>query len=195
MAEIEQEERQQELFLQFSGEAKRPARFPALAKNHKPILLNTTVEQIILVSIAFILVGCFVFFLGVLRGKSLIASASHTLVKTTIPVATTVPQRMTVNPSVAVKPEARVSRTIANRVDPVENVNKPYTIQLSTYKKQDFAEKEVVALRHNGFYSTIIPSGGYYVVCAGQYATKDAAKKDLKIFSAKYKGCFLRRRS
>ena len=195
MAEIEQEEKQQELFLQFSGETKRPERFPALAKTHKPILLNTTVEQIILVSIAVILVGCFVFFLGVLRGRSLSARPSHASAQAKIPVATIAPQKTAANPSLAAKPEVRVMTINNNKVESVQNVNKPYTIQISRYKKQDLAEKEAVALRRSGFYSTIDQKSGYYEVCVGQYATRDAAKKDLKIFSAKYKGCFLRRRS
>ena len=49
-------------------------------------------------------------------------------------------------------------------------------------------------LRAQGLYSFIIPSGEYFQVCAGQYASKEEAKKDVARFSAKYKDCFLRRR-
>jgi len=186
MVEIHQEEKQQELFLEFQGVAKRPERFPALAKSHKPILFSTTIEQIILVSIALILVGCFTFFLGVLRGKSLSNPMSHYLIM----------QRKIQAVTVTAKPEVRAITARNNKVEQIQNTNNNlYTIQLSTYKKQDLAEKEAVILRRSGFYSTIIPSNGYYVVCVGQYATKDAAKNDLKVFSVKYKGCFLRRRS
>ena len=187
MTEIQQEEKQQELFLEFSGAAKRQERFPGLVKTPKPFLFNTTIEQIILVSIALILAGCLVFFLGVLRGKFLSERAPQylvqNLVQRKVPVAAAAPRKIAASPVVVVKPEAR------------PNVNQPYTIQLSTYKKQDLAEKEAVAFRHSGFNSTIISGNGYYAVCVGQYATKDAAKKDLKIFSVKYKDCFLRRRS
>ena len=195
MVEIEQEEKQQELFPVFSGAAKRPERFPALAKAHKPLLLNTTIEQIILVSIVLILAGCFVFFLGVVRGKSLSARVPQYLAQGNIAAVAMAPQKIAAPSMMTVKPEARAVATGNNKVEQVQNANKPYTIQLSTYKRQDLAEKEAVTLRHSGFYSTIDQKGGFYEVCVGQYATKDAAKKDLKIFNAKYKGCFLRRRS
>ena len=195
MAEIDQEETQQELFVEFAGAAKRPERFIPQPKVNKPILLNTSVEQIILAGIALILVCCFVFFLGVIRGKSLnskgieIVSVKKEIVAQ-IPAQTppkTVSQPLSLNPANRV-----VSSPISK--EPETANSKPYTIQLSTYKKRDLAEKEVVVLRHSGYYSTIIQSDDYYQVCVGQYATKDEAKKDLKIFSAKYRGCYLRRR-
>src|SRR3989338_7078048 len=71
MTEINQEEMQQELFIEFADAAKKPERFIPQNKVNQPILLNTSVEQLILIGITMILVCCFVFFLGVLRGKSL----------------------------------------------------------------------------------------------------------------------------
>ena len=198
MAEINQEETQQELFLEFSGTAKSAERFPSLNKAHKPILLNTSVEQIILVSIVFILCCCFVFFLGVLRGKAL-----NPLPLRLIPQnkAVSLVSRSVEMP----KPTFNAGSVGAGRVgvtneSPISgasetpDISRPYTLQLSTYKKQEFADKEVAELRRSGYFTSIIPSDGFYQVCAGQYATKEDAKRDLKIFKAKYKDCFLRRR-
>jgi hypothetical protein len=197
MADIQQEETQQELFTEFSGLAKRAERFPLIAKSHKPLFFSTTVEQIILVAIGLILAGSFVFFLGVLRGKHLSARPSQFLVQKKAEISPAIPVKNTaLQPAIAAKQANRPAIVIANNMGlPVPtSASKPYTIQLSTYRKQDLAEKEVVLLRQNGFYSSANPSNGYFVVCVGQYETKDAAKKDLKFFSAKYKGCFLRRR-
>ncbi len=195
MTEIQQEEKQQELFLEFSGSSKRPQHFPSLAKTHKPILLSTTIEQVILVGIGLILVGCFVFFLGVLRGKSLSMRASQFPAQKRVPVAAMTVQKTAASPIVVMKPEARAVAANNHRQEQVQDLNKPYTIEVIRYRKQAQAEKEAVMLRRSGFYTTIIAGNGYYAVCVGQYATKDAAKKDLKIFSAKYKDSFLRRRS
>lgn len=76
----------------------------------------------------------------------------------------------------------------------VPDPNKPYTIQLVTYKKKEIAENETALLRRQGFFSAIIPSGEYYQVCVGQYADKAEAARDLKTFSARYRDCYLRRR-
>ena len=195
MANIQQEETQRELFTEFSGLAKKTERFPAIAKSHKPLFFSTTVEQIILVGIGLILVNSFVFFLGVLRGKYLSVRPSKVLIQKIAEVKEVPAKNTMMQPTVTVKPDVRRAIVITNSSGSHQglSVNKPYTIQLSTYKKQDLAEKEVVALRKGGFYSSVNAINGYFVVCAGQYETKESAKKDLKFFSAKYKGCFLRR--
>ena len=76
----------------------------------------------------------------------------------------------------------------------IDDPAKPYSIQLVTYKKAEYAEKEMKALKRAGLFSVIIPSGDYYQVCVGQYASSEEAKRDLAFFAAKYKGCYLRRR-
>ncbi len=200
MIENRPPETQQELFREFSREPKKPERFPGIQKAHKPILVSTSVEHVLLGAILLILAGCFVFFLGVLRGKSL---AGVSGVSAAPPVAQRpagpLPVRMqTVRvaaPETASAPPA-VSQTPqpARATEARRDSGKPYTIQLVTYKKRDLAEKEVAALRRSGFYSAVIPSGDYYQVCVGQYAGMDDAKKDLKLFGSRYKDRFLRRR-
>lgn len=98
----------------------------------------------------------------------------------------------------ATSPSIRVTtpQTLAHTttLKPKADPSKPYTIQLVTYKRQDLAEQDVAYLRSKGYYATIIPSGDYFQVCAGQYASKEEAKLDIKRFQARYKDVFLRRR-
>lgn len=197
---MNQEEMQQELFLEFAGAAKKQERFIPQSKVNKPIQLNTSAEQLILIGITIILVCCFVFFLGVLRGKSLGPNPAVLMPQKKIIASPTVvsapPGPL---PAAGTHPAATALNSEIRQAGPPQGAqgswssSKPYTLQLSTYRKQDLAEKEVLALRRGGYFSTIIPSDGYYQVCVGQYATKEDAKKDLKIFGAKFKGCFLRR--
>ncbi len=204
MTEIKQEETQQELFNEFSGELKKTERFPSISRPQKPILFSTSVEQIILVSIILILAGCLIFFLGILRGKFLASKGQVTAPVRIAPepvrptAVTSIAPKQAAAPLLKVKPSAAsVALPAKASVKPSPatlDLNKHYTIQLVTYKKKDLAEKEVAGLRRNGFYSSIIASGDYYQVCVGQYATKEEAKKDLKVFGSKYKDCFLRRR-
>ncbi len=218
MNEIKQEEVQQELFNEFSDEPKKQGPLPGISKPQKPILISTSTEQIILISIIFILVSCFIFFLGVIRGKSLgekvqgqnvapqdyvppVQNAAKPIAVKAIPVK----QQAAAPAPLAVKPSVFSAKPAEVKTQPIPapttksalaalNLSKPYTIQLTTSKKKDLAEKEVDAIQKKGFFSFIIPSGEYFQVCVGQYATKDEAKKDLKVFGSKYKDCYLRRR-
>ncbi len=186
MTELRQEESQKELFQEFSGETKKVDRFPTLPRTQKPILISTTAEQLIFCGILAILLLCFMFFLGVLRGKSLgrvqipeVRSASLARSEPSVPLPT-MPAA-----SVAAKtPEA------GRATDPA----RPYTIVLVTYKKKALAEKEVAVLKKGGTPAFVASSGDYFVVCSGQYANIGEAKKDLRVFGGRYKGCFLKRR-
>lgn len=215
MPEIKSQENQQELFTEFSPSPKKSERLPGIQKTSRPVLISTNLEQMLIVGILFILLACFIFFMGVLRGKAIAVEPGAPVVAQTVPATpraqalpaaqvSTLPSRpVVVTPvtaPVAKKPE-RVFNTQptfepASSLPPQTgtDLSKPYTIQLVTHKKKEFAEQEVASLRHAGRYSYIIPSGDYFQVCVGQYLNKEAAKKDLKFFSSKYKDCFLRRR-
>jgi len=177
MAEIRIQETQQELFQEFSEKSNRPERLPSVTKTQKPILLSTNIEQIILAGILLILSFCLMFFLGVLRGQSLSRSRTPVAIETR-----------------TAEPEIKPPSAPAAALPVGQNLNKPYTIQLVTYKKKELAEKDVAEFRRRGVAAMIITSGDYYQVCAGQYFNKEEAKKDLKLFSARYRDCFLRRR-
>lgn len=174
-------ETQQELFQEFSTAPKKPERFPSIAKSHKPILISTTLEQVLLVSIISVLVLCGVFFVGVLRGKGLRG----------------VPMEQT--PQVAV-PQTRMPANAVTVSVPVRSASgasvadKPYTLQVMTYRKKEYAEVEAAKIRKLGHMSFILSNGEYFAVCVGQYASKEEARTDRAYFLSRYKDCFLRRR-
>jgi cell division septation protein DedD len=197
MSEIKMQDNQNELFSEFSSAPKKTERLSSIPKASRPILISTNIEQLLIASILLVLFLCFIFFMGVLRGKGLAQPAALTRVaiapKTGASASTKQPERVFSPPST---PALQSSAAFEPAV-PVTaglDLSKPYTIQLVTHKKKDYAEKEVAALKATGRYSWIIPSGDYYQVCAGQYLNKDAAKSDLRFFASKYKDCFLRRR-
>lgn len=197
-------ERQQELFEEFSPSSpKRVERIPALAKSNKPILITTTTEQILLASILGILVLCSIFFIGVLRGKSLQTSVMQDPVspqRLVAPVKPTTSARAVMvapaSPAQAIAAANRVSLPASVAASPLEAPysTKPYTIQLVTHRGRQMAETEVMNLRKAGNVSFIIPSGEYYQVCVGQFSSKDEAKKQLKSLSGRFKDSFIRRR-
>ena len=210
MPDLKQQEIQQELFEEFSKESKRVERIPPLARTQKPILFSTTLEHLLLAGIALVLALCLVFFLGVLRGKSLSSkmvpiAAVRPVVSSPAPQALRpAPAPVAVQPR-SINPATPVANAVAKTQIPAQSRTslaaaaqnasaKPYTIQLVTHKKRDIAENEAASLKRSGFYSFIMTSGEYYLVCVGQYASKEEAKKDLHFFNGKFKDCFLRRR-
>lgn len=195
MSDTKPEQTQQEFFPEFTpGQPKGPERLASFHRTPKPILVTTSVEQIVLTGILVILAGCLVFFLGVLRGRSI----GH---------ETAAPQRLVVVPLPAKKPETarqvpvfqsspaqppsvKIEARTAQAADPT----KPYTLQLITYKKRDLAEGEAGELRRRGFQAFVAPSGNYFLVCSGQYGSKEESARDQQALRARYKDCFLRRR-
>ncbi len=175
-------ETQQELFREFSAATKKPDRFALISRTQKPILFSTNTEQLLMIGILFILVLCGIFFLGVIRGKSLVGQPITEAPLVSVP---------SVRP---LQPKAAVSRVQTPPVTLQEVPPKPYTLQLVTHRKKELAELEMNSLRAQGLYSFIIPSGEYFQVCVGQYSSKGEAGKDFARFSSKYKDCFLRRR-
>ncbi len=213
MTEIKQGETQQEFFPGFPKAGKGAGRPLYESKLQRPILITTSIEQVILAGILLILIACFVFFLGVVRGKALGAAKQQvvsvmdrkTMASKIEPasVPALLPSRSITaagdHPRTAILVQAASSglRHVgrdSGMSRALQDPNKPYTIQLVTYKKQDLAEKETANLRRSGYFSLIVPNGEFFEVRAGQYASKEEAKKDLKFFTSRYPGCYLRRR-
>ena len=185
-------ETQQELFGEFSATPRKPERFPLISRTQKPILFSTNTEQLLMAGILFILALCGVFFLGVIRGKALlgqpITEAPRQEPQAVYQKTVTVPAPVTV-PTPVLKTISQPPAPSAGNI-----AVKPYTLGLVTHRKKEMAEAEMTALRARGYYSFIKADRDYFQVCVGQYASKDEAKKDLALFSAKYKDCYLRRR-
>ena len=181
MNEPKPRENQQELFSDFVAEPRRIERIPSIAKTQKPILISTTLEQILLAGLVSILVFCLVFFLGVLRGRSL---APARLAVAPPPVAAQIPR--------ALPAPVMIKKTTPPPA--ADNGPKPYTIQVLTTKKKNYAENEAALLKKSGFSAWAMASGDYYVVCVGSYAGKGDARKDLASFAVRYKDSYLRRK-
>ncbi len=194
---------QQELFTEFTpSQPSRGDRLPGIAKPQKPILMSLTIEQILLAGIGLILLCCFSFFMGVLRGKSIASTIAPTVPQTAVSPRTqpmiSVPAAkpfVISLPKKTLPPVIKTPLAAAPKKNSfVSDLSKPYTIQLVTYKQKELGEKEVAYFRSKGYYATLVPHGDYFIVCLGQYTNKEEAKKDLALFAAKYKDCFLRRR-
>lgn len=211
----DEQNNQQELFAEYGHKTQKPERLSPLARPPKTFLVSATTEQLIFAGIIAILILCVAFFLGVLRGKSI---KQPLLEAPGMSMPKQVPQPKIVQPK-AILPQTapRVVAALAAQPMPAKTYTqgadlgtvpvakkfvvldsttgkKLYTIQLVTHKKKDMAEAEVQAIRKGGHFSFIIPSGDFYQVCTGQYASNEEARRDLAFFKSRYRDCFLRRR-
>lgn len=208
MNEGKPQENQQELFSDFAPpqQQQRVERAPGISKAPKPILISTTLEQLLFAGLILILVFCLVFFLGVLRGRYIAGpqfSSARVAVQAPAPVqaqpvvrreAAPAPVR-TVPVSTPVRAAAVSVPTVASSApSAASTAAKPYTIQVLTTKKKAYADTETSSLRARGVNGWMMRSGEYYVVCVGYFKNKEEAKKDLSSLKGKYSSAYLRRR-
>jgi len=70
---------------------------------------------------------------------------------------------------------------------------KGYIIQVATYKKDPYAEKEMINLKKKGFSSFTRKNGDFVVVYVGNFQSKDDALTSLKKLKKRYSDCFIRK--
>ena len=168
-------EYQKELFKEFQ---KEKGKFKKIAdkvtgRQHK-LYLHVSLENVVFVSIIVIMCIIVSFALGVERGKRL-------------------------GPQITPQPVPQVMKEPANptklakaSVEKKVEAEKPYTIQLISYKTKKRALGEKSALAERKIDTFIVPSGKWYQLCTGGYENIKDARKAMEVFKKDYKGCFVR---
>jgi len=192
-----------------------PANSATLEDIDKPkfLLANLTlsVESLVIFSILGIMVALFSFSLGVERGKHVAAQTMDEKVAEAWNVGA-----RTMAPSVAVAPELRApalrapvaSRPLGNmglllsagsrkispaHVNTTSGVGVHFTLQLATYGNQEYARQDALALKAKKFQSFLIKSGKYWLVCIGNFTSKEGATAFLRKLPEPYRSSQVRR--
>lgn len=87
-----------------------------------------------------------------------------------------------------VKIKKQPSLVLAQKIPEVK-----YTVQVATYKKSSYAQKEKNNLSKKGFQVFILTKGNLLQLCVGTFSAKEEAKKYLQRLKKYYPDCFLRR--
>lgn len=195
MPPLNTQKQQQELFDEFVVIKKTRGRFfGVLNKFNKPIFpqhrlnLSLSYEALIIILIGAVLVASIIFSLGVERGRSLNTSD----VELPAPIQPVVAAPAPVEQVVAEAPKPAPKAAEAPKSPAA--ADKPYTIQIASYKARDLADKEVPKIKAMGYSADVTKKGDYFILCAGSFATKDAAKQAVAAIEKKYKGCIIRKR-
>ncbi|NQT22621.1 MAG: SPOR domain-containing protein [Candidatus Omnitrophica bacterium] len=176
-------EYQGELFKEFTRkESSLKKLSQKMLPKRRPHILQVPIEQVISAAI-LVIVGLIVCFaLGVEKGKREVISV---LKNERIKAIETI-ETIRASQTEVVETEESVI------VQPAVKEEKPYTIQLISYKGKRAAEEKAAKLKTEGIEAFLIYNDKWYQVCSGSYANKEEAEKDLKKLSKKHKGCFLR---
>lgn len=196
-------QRQQELFEEFVIREKRKGRFLGAFRFKKPLFpqhrLNIAIsyEAVIILLIGLILTTSIVFSLGVERGRNLNFSEAP---KKDVQLATDTKAngaqiQSTEQPSeVQKQPEAKPKEQENEKTVPTTSEEKPFTIQVATFRTRTLAEKESLRLKNTGYSSDVLKKKEFFIVCVGAYAKKKLAQQTLSDLRRIYKDCYVRTR-
>ncbi len=70
---------------------------------------------------------------------------------------------------------------------------KPYTIQVASFKGDQYAQKEASELKNQKLDAFVISKGDFSIVCVGRFSKKEEANKLLSKLKKTYNDCLLRR--
>lgn len=196
-------QKQQELFEEFVIREKRKGKFFGAFRFKKPIFpqhrltLNFSYETLIITLIGVVLTASILFSLGVERGRSLEFSAATPSTGTVQPVTETTLNEIKIAPATSAVAEVPVEvqkQADIKKAAPLPAADKPFTIQVASYKTRAIAERELARLKNKGYSSDILKKGDYFIVCVGSYAKKELANQALPYWERQYKGCIVRKR-
>lgn len=146
-------------------------------------------EKAIILIIAFIATGIISFSLGIEKGKGFISQNQR--INSRIDTAVNKPQPRPLA-GVSALPDAAISNQEASQ--PVKGqVTSAYTIQVASYEKKIFAQKEAQALKKKGLSASVLSKGKYLIVCVGNFSNRNAAEPLLSELKKRYRDCMIRR--
>ena len=81
---------------------------------------------------------------------------------------------------------------LAKPDDKKKIIDKGYTIQVASFKNHEYAEKEAIELKKNGFDPSVSSKGNHVIVCVGKFVTKKEAEQFSRKLKSKYKDPVIR---
>ena len=158
-----------------------------IAKRQPKLYLNMPLENIVFAFIIVIMAVIVAFALGVERGKN---TSKNT--KAVAKIIDTDKPEVKVEEKIETAPQEKIEVPV-EVVAEKEEVAKPYTVQLISYKDGKLANREKDQLVKKGIDAFIVRSGNWYQLRAGNYKNVEEAKKAQDKFNDTYKGCIIKK--
>ena len=175
-------------------------------RSYRFLSLTLSLENIIILSIFSLMILILSFCLGVERGKRIAAAnttekaeAQAVAAVTAIeePVDLMEPPVIMKAAVVALPPEnSQQGAAQEKNAYPLAKREMGYTIQVASFKKEEYARTEARNLEKRGYGAydiRVISKGEYSIVCVGSFNEKRRAKALLSKLRSRYKDCIVRR--
>ena len=173
-------EYQKELFQEYNRRRTSLEKIRDKITRRRRMYIHVPLENIVFITIVGIMCVIVAFAFGVERGKRLAK------------IVTAFNDEDISLPEIEIKLEA--VKHEEREKESASIADKPYTVQLISFKDERRAIEERDGLLAEGIDAFLIPSGNWYQVCAGYFDSMNDANSKLKSFSERYVGCFIRRR-
>lgn len=168
--------------------------------------ISISLDKVYITIVCIVLLLVVSFSLGVEKGRKMLGSVSRaeleqfTIVETATaePVSFSVPTgavtlEVPQAPAAQQIEEIAVKSDVIHEIPVVEEVKDPkFTIQVASFAKRSYAEKEAAILEAKGYKTTLKTKGKWIALTAGAYSDKVSAGADLKSLKKKYKDCYIR---
>lgn len=171
------------------------------------VLVTVTLDRLIFVAIALIMVAITVYAVGIERGRALAkgAPAPPGSSQEAASKEALAPKKTIAPPGAVMMAKAQGSQDDApargaavNKIAAPaktaqdKDADKPYIIVAATFSKRDAALMEAERLKRNGFNSFVRQSDTYFQACAGAYSSKEGAKSELLRARRLYKDAYIK---
>lgn len=172
--------------------------------------LNLSGENMVILGIGVIVSMVLSFSLGVERGKKVVRSVHSPISETsttlnpapasssesgkkTVPVAS---EGSANEPGVQGASAAQEGSGVLAEAVPEaleKNIDKQYTVQVASFKREDQAQRLATSLQKNGYDMTmVVPKGSYSIVCVGKFSKHSEAKSFSRKLKKQYKDLLVR---
>ncbi len=152
--------------------------------------ITLRLDQLLMLTIVFIVLGAVAFGLGMESGRHLTVKALTTAAKRA--EAKQAEEKKSLEKAlVTVEVEAVQAAPAAGRAIPAvidlknQAENGKYTIQLVTYLTRQSAEQQIQRLKNQGLEGFVVPRGQYLLVCVNAFETRNEASRLLTELKSK----------
>ena|SRR3989338_3740574 len=158
--------------------------------------LTLSIENVVVIGIITLMTMVFAFSLGVEKGKKVKnfssslqqlppAAAKGVAVAGTLPA----PEKAAASSPSVKTPTASTTPTQINQA----KKSQPYTIQVASFKDDQYAKKEAGVLKNKNLDSFVLTKGNFFIVCIGKFSKKEEANGLLSKLKRTYNDCLVRR--
>lgn len=149
-----------------------------------------SIERLLIISVFLLILFVVIYVLGIKKGEQIAVSRLDKAIREERVLSDT-------HKYEAINDTTNVEVSFAEQKDAIKKdqqfQEKGYIIQVASYKKDRFLERENKYLKTQGYEPLVKKKGKYFVLYVGPFKSLKEAKLELKKLKQRYKDCYIRR--